>query len=252
MKVLNRILAVMLFLAIASPALAQGEWRFSITPSVWAAGLNGDIRIGEEVDLPFGEVADELRVNYNDAFGGTEIAGALAFEATNGRIGIIAEGFALDVSDGAEAPEIFSETAEVQVDHLILSVAGTYRVRPANPSIDLLFGARHYDVDVTMAILRDGAVDRSGSASEDWTDVIAGTRLLYDIGDKWWALGHFDVGGWGSEISYQLNLAGGYRFSRSASATLGYRIIGTDHQVKVFHYSSMKISGLYAGLKFAW
>jgi hypothetical protein len=244
MNFLKRILAVCVVVACASPVGAQSDWSFTITPSIWAAGLNGSVQIGP--------LTDEIRVNFSDTYGLAEIGGVIAFEANNGRIGWIVEGGTLEISDGAEPPDIFNETADVTVDHMFWHLAGTYRVRAASPVVDVLLGARYFDVDADVTILSGADVDRQGSTSEDWLDGYFGARVRQDIGEKWWALGYFDAGSGGSRFSWQVALEGGRRFSSAVSGRFGYRMMSTDYQGDPLRYSSMKISGPYVGLQFGW
>jgi hypothetical protein len=246
MKVLIGIFSATLLLAGALPSFAQGRWDFSLAPSAWGAGLDGDVQIGP--------LTEELRVNYGDRFGGAELGGSLAFEGNNGRYGFIVEGLSLDVSGGAEPPDIFNEVADTELDHLIVMAMGTYRVRPVRPSIDFVLGVRYIGVDVDMRILDidDGLLLRQGSTDHDWVDAVLGARVTHDFGDRFRALGHLDVGGGESRLSYHLILEAGYRFSKSVTGTFGYKLISTDYEVSSFNYSTVKIGGPYVGAKFTW
>ena len=259
MKFLNRILAVVVFIALASPAFGQREWTYSLTPTAWGVGLDGAVSLGA--------FTDEVRVTYTDGFGGSEIAAGLGFEANNGRFGYFVEGLTLDVSNGGEAPSILTQTVESSLDHQIWHAGATYRLRKAGPVIDAVVGVRYFDVDTDIKIIEGGdAVVKQGATSEDWIDVTFGARLKQDIGKRWVGTGYLDFGVGDSALSYQLILGAGYKFSSNVTGNFGYRLISTDYQVLVdfegapppglkvnqYHYSSMKLAGLYANVQFNW
>lgn len=254
MKLRQWIVVVAVFTFCAVPALAQGEWSFTLTPTLWGVGLDGDVSLGN------GE--DEVRVNYSEGLFGSELAGGLAFEANDGRLGIFAEALFLDASGGAEPPSILTQTADTSLDHQIWSLGATWRVRKTAPEIDAVAGFRYIDADVDIRILSDGAVVKEGAASENWLDFTFGARVRQPFAEKWHAMAQGDFGAGDSELSYQLVLGIGYQFSPKVTANLGYRLIGTDFQVltksdttpprdlNVYHYSSMKLAGFYATAQF--
>lgn len=256
MKFLNGFVAAVVFVGLAGPALAQRDWTYSITPTVWSVGLSGDISLGT--------TPDEVRVNYSDGMSGSEIGGGFAFEANDGRLGIFVEGLVLDVSGGAEPPSILLQTAETTLDHQIWSVGATWRIRKASPEIDAVVGLRFFDVETDILIIEGDAVVKQGAASEDWLDGTFGVRVRQDIGTRWVATGYFDFGAGDSELAYQLILGMGYKVSSRVTASLGYRLLASDFQiltkttteppkdVNEFHYSSMKLGGLYANVQFKW
>jgi len=250
----NRIAAVVVFLGIACPALAQSDWTYSLAPTAWGVGLNGSVSIGA--------LQDEVRVTWTDGFGAQELAGGIAFEASNGRFGVMVEGIVFDMTDGGEPPSILTQTADSSLDHKILTLAGTWRIRKANPEIDAILGLRYIDVDADLKIVEDGEIVKQAARSEDWTDFIFGARVRQEFANRWIANASLDFGAGDSELSYQLILGVGYKLSSSVSLNGGYRVLGTDRQVKVefervpgalvndFHYSSMKIAGPYLNLQF--
>jgi hypothetical protein len=249
-------IGTVLLVVCALPVFAQEEWEFTLEPRIWGAGLAGALQIGKS--------EENLRVNYSDNFGGAEAGVGLAFEANNGRYGLMVEGIYLDVDGGAEPPSILREKADVSIEHQIWSIAASYRLRPSRPMVDAVVGFRYIDANADMRILENGVVVRQAVESEDWLDFTFGARVAHEWGEKWSATGVFDFGDGDSKLSYQLNLVMAYRFNPVVSATFGYRVISTDFVIReksetvppapivVYHYGSMKIGGPFVGVRIGW
>lgn len=86
-----------LAVALATPALAQGSgWSFALSPYAWTPGLTSSVEAAwgtVEVDKSIGDVLSDLDL----AFMG-------AFEARNGRWGLIADLFRPDPSQSRDTP----------------------------------------------------------------------------------------------------------------------------------------------------
>jgi opacity protein-like surface antigen len=255
MDALKRSLSTLL-LVCALPAFAQEDWKFTISPTLWGAGMSGAVQIGPK--------EDKIRVDFSDTFGLSDVGGMLSFEANNGRLGVMVEGIYVDASGDADPPGITTEIADASVEHQIWSIASSYRFRDARPRVDAVIGFRYMDANADIRILTGGTVVRQAVESEDWLDFTFGARVGHEINETWSAVGHFDFGVGDTKLSYQLILGMGYRFSPAVSATFGFRMISADYVIRVksettppapivmYHYGSMKLGGPYAGLQFTW
>lgn len=255
MDALKRSLSTLL-LVCALPAFAQEEWKFTVSPTLWGAGMSGALQIGPK--------EDKIRVDFSDTFGLSDVGGMLSFEANNGKLGIFVEGIYLDASGDADPPGILTETADASVEHQIWSIGSSYRVRDAKPSVDAVIGFRYIDANADIRILTDGVIVRQAVESEDWLDFTFGARVGHEISETWSAVGYFDFGVGDTKLSYQLILGMARRFNPGVSATFGYRMISSDYVIRVnsettppapivmYHYGSMKVGGPYVGLQFGW
>ncbi len=89
----------------------------------------------------------------------------------------------------------------------------------------------------------------SASANKQWVDPIVGFRGQYNFNDKWFLAGNADIGGFGvsSDITWSLEAAVGYNFTKNVSVELGYRYLYTDYSDGGFVYD-MSQAGIYTGL----
>jgi hypothetical protein len=211
--------------SVAAPPAAMkspDSWRFEIAPYFMAASMAGDVGakgLSQGVTVSFSNILDNLdfgAMGYASAGKGDwtlmldVIYMKLKKTGTLGVQGSIPTG---------------SELEQTVVEGMI-----SYRV-PTEHDVNVYAGVRYYDLGFSLA------VDDSTVLSPDqsWADPIIGLRARWDFGKKptgWSAIFVGDVGGFGigSEISYQIFPAAGYRFSRVVSAFLGYRYIYVDYQ----------------------
>ncbi len=87
------------------------------------------------------------------------------------------------------------------------------------------------------------------SDNKQWVDPIIGARAQYNFNDRWFVAGNADIGGFGvsSDLTWSIEAAVGYNFTRNVSAELGYRYLYTDYSDGGFVYD-MAEAGIYTGL----
>jgi len=208
--------------AVSAPAgKSPDSWRFEIAPYFIAASMSGDVGVkglSQGVTVSFSNILDNLDFGAMGYASAGKGAWTLMLDVIymklkkNGTVGI----------QGATPTQ--SELEQTVVESMI-----SYRV-PTEQNVDVYAGVRYYDLGVSLAV-DDSTVL---SPSQSWADPIVGLRARWDFGNKptgWSAIFVGDVGGFGigSEISYQIFPAAGYRFSRVVSAFLGYRYIYVDY-----------------------
>ena len=88
---------------------------------------------------------------------------------------------------------------------------------------------------------------RSVSAKYDWWDAAIGIRYMAPLAAKWDFVGYADVGGGGSDLTYELLAGVNWRFSQHLSAKAGYRYFYQDYSKDDFKWD-MAMSGVYLGL----
>ena len=204
-----RMLGIALVCLLPMSATAQSEWEFALTPYLWGAGLNGDIRIGP--------IEDNVNASFSDILGSLELAGMATFEANNGRVGVLVDAFYVDLADEAEPPGPVFDRADVDITQQMWSVVGTYRVMDDRAKVDLLLGVRYMYIKSDLQLVRESEVTRRAATSADWADGVFGARVRFDISEKWWFTGVGDLGKGESEFSYQVLLGLGYGFSERMS-----------------------------------
>jgi hypothetical protein len=217
-------LAVLLFLAAASPALAQApaddSWKVTIAPYFMGAAMNGTTAIkGQEmtVDMSFSDILDHLKFGAmglavarkgNWGFGGDAIWMSLGANGTGpGPVGVTGSA---DVSQGAFA---------------------FYGLRRLAPCVDLTFGGRINTLQGTLSF--NGPNQRSFDGSKTWFDPIVGVQFRTpENGRRWHAQVYSEIGGFGvgSTITWQVFPTFGVNLAKWASIDFGYRWLDIDYK----------------------
>jgi len=254
-------------LAIGLPGLAAAQsatappagWQFEITPYVWMAGMKGDVQSGS---LP----KTSLDVGFSDVLDVLDFALMGAFEARNGRWGLLFDAQYMKLSDSATAQRTgagpigasLTASADAEIEQTMLAAAAAYRVSTGPTLIDAIAGLRYMrlevDADIGASLFGPAgggarAVSRSGS--ESWIDPYIGLRVQHPIADRWTLEGYVDVGGFdvGSKFTVQASAGVIYDFSKTIAGKLGYRYLGVDYDDDGFLFD-MEMQGAYLGLGF--
>lgn len=198
-------------------------WRFQVTPYLWMAGLEGNVRPVQRsptlnVDKSFSEIMDSL-----DA--AVFVTGAARY----GRYVIHGDFSHVTTSDGAPLP--LGLSAKVRVRQTSMTLAGGYNWMPSESSnIDLMAGMRGWKIGVKGRI--PGRVSVRSDTS--FVDPIVAVRWRYDISPRWSTLLYADVGGFGvgSKSTWQLWGTVNYQVSDNMHLSLGYRDLSVDYEDK--------------------
>jgi hypothetical protein len=197
-------------------------WTFVVTPYGWLAGLDGQLGIRTvmtNVDLSFADIAPHLRF------------GAMGtFEARKGPIV-----FATDVMyislGGAKAFAFRGGSGEIsfgQRETILQPVVG-YGFGGQSWSVDVLAGARYWNLSADLGIdpTRLSSVTRSGTV--DWLDATGGLRARVTPKKGIHLTAEGDGGGGGSRSSWQAVGIVGADLSRHWGAMAGYRYLTVDY-----------------------
>jgi hypothetical protein len=229
------------------------EWRFSITPYLWAIGMNGNMTVkGVDSDV------DE---NFSDILSNLDIALEAHFEVWKGRWGGFFDGTYVKLKTDAGTTGNIDITSTIG----LVDFGGFYRVgtwpvgSPENKgralSFDALVGGRYMDLKVKM----DPKHLSSRDQSKSWTDLIVGGRMIFDFTEKWSFILRGDIGGFGISGSSDFTANGiglvGWTFHPSWTLMGGYRALYQDYETgsgsNEFKYS-VTTHGPILGLTYAW
>jgi hypothetical protein len=213
----------------ANSAAAQepGSWRYTATIYGYFPDISGKTRFpsahsGSEFVLDIGTIFDNLKF----AFMG-------AFEANNGRWGVLADVIYMDIGAsksgsqdlavGGGIPAGSSSNLDFDMKGWVGTLAGAYRAvgRP-DYTLDIVAGARVLDIRQTLRWTFTGNVgsiplpDRAGTREVDgqnW-DAIIGVkgRLAFGDGQRWLLPYYIDVGAGQSKFTWQALVGVGYSF----------------------------------------
>lgn len=224
--------AVLCLPALACNQVLAGEAvRWRVVPYAWAAGVDGEL---EHARLP---LTLHPRATFGDVLENLDAAGMLAIDAQGERFGVWADALLADVSRDVRVPiGPYRLPVAASAKTRTGLIAMQYRLaQGGNRQLDIVLGARHWDVDTRFAYqiaaeVPVGPLPRSYSASQgqSWWDVQVGAKGQYTFDRGFFVSGLALVGSGGSNLAYDLMLIGGYRINDRVAWFVGYRRMDVD------------------------
>jgi hypothetical protein len=217
---------------LADDAPQDSAWTFSAAPYAWFVSLEGDVTVkGEKshVDMNFSDIWDQMN-----------IGAMIAFEASNGRWGLLSNVIYANLGQETSTNGI---KIEPSIDLYLISLGGFYRFgtwalsnRPGqngpSVSIDGTAGGRYTHINVDLDFKGIGTF----SGNKDWIDPVVGMRTLFDFTERWSLTLDGSVGGFGVGSDFTWHAGGlvGYRFDllgeKDAKLFGGYRALSWDYE----------------------
>lgn len=237
----------------ALPAAAEQTtddgWRFTFTPYVWAAGVQG--HVGGRPNSP----PIQVDVAFTDVF--DKLSGLFVGKIDVGydRFGLFADILYISVAgDSTRVGNLITVTAEAEVETTASTIAAYYRVYDGPEGhVDILAGARINSIGLSLSVLGGGGLGLgiARDATETWVDPVIGFQAVASLGGNWSLTGYADIGGFGvsSDSVWQLQATIDYRFNDWLSASAGYRYYSVDYQDGSFRYD-VDLGGPYLGFAF--
>lgn len=225
-------LAAVIAAGLCSASASAQDWHYSLTPYLWATGLDGNQGfLGQtfEVDASFGDLLELV-----------DFAFAAHLEGSNDRWGWFGDVFYSELSDEANLPIIALDGETTQT---ILEGGLSFRLADA---LEGLVGLRYQESELELTL-----VDRSPASDQDWIDGFVGARWTPVDTDAWrvWLRG--DIGAGDSDLVWHATAGVGYRFNERLALLAGYRYLDTDFESDGFTWDIAQ-SGLGLGLEIAW
>jgi len=228
----------------APPSEPADEWEFLLSIYAPVMGLDGNVGLGPvggTVDLPFGDILEDL-----------DASATVAMEARRGPWSVTGDFFWLKLSTTADLPG--DATLDVKEEQILASLSLGYAIYETDrTTLDVLGGAAltHLELDLTLHTPSLPVTERSDSGSRTWVDPFIGLRLRHQISDRWSFHATGVYGGFGvSSDQYWQALAGfGFRMTEHSSLVLVYRVIGIDYDRGGLVYDT-ETSGPNLGLVF--
>ena len=225
-----RVLAALAVAALGSLAPARAaensDWKWSITPYVWATSVKVDAVLRDSTivaaDMSFGDVLDDL-----------EFTLQVHAEGQRGKFGMMFDVFYADLSDDDQVfpiPPIPGGTATVDasLQMVIFEAAGIYNPSGNVKGFALIFGTRviSNDLDVLATFSLGGpGVPKAYTSGDTLVDAMLGVRYMGDIAKHWGYQVRGDVSALGTELTW--NAGAGFSFAWGKEdrfgVSLGYR-----------------------------
>jgi len=243
-----------LSVAGATPAAAT-EWRWSVTPYVWATEVGVDVEVADR------QLVDET-ISVEDLLEDLDTIAQVRLEAQKGAHGLFLDLFDVTLSDDATTRSLRSGRGEAtltpEMGMTILDLGAIYDPRGDGAGFQLLYGARILDERATI----DARVERPDGTSvareleidDTLVDALIGFRYLRPIGERFTLQAQADLSAGGTALTWSAGPTLGYRFGRSGryTALAGYRRMVVDFDTSDQVDATMTLSGFVAGLRIAF
>lgn len=210
------------------PKVSQ-EWRFDVTPYVWAPGIKGTINF----DNGFAKTAD---FSSSNVINNLKSGAMIAAEAHKGNWGIMGDLVSATLQHSGSIP-VYGGAAtvadKITLQQTVLTGAATYTLANTRELyVDALLGARAIDVTATLNGNLVGTAEKETISKKTSTvDPIIGAKGRYRIADSSWYLpAYADIGSGGgtTNLTWQVMAGIGKSFGSLIDASLTYRALYYD------------------------
>lgn len=226
-----------LFCVTVSPQASFAEttsWHYKVTPYLWNVSFDGNTSSGGN-DIP-------IDIDYSFfTLDNLDKVFSIAFEASNGRVGILFDGLRASYSDNT-SNVIFASQLSVKLGF----IEGAVSYMPAKfRHLDFIGGARYIFLDTQLVFTPGPAL----APDHDWVDPLVGARYQNSLAENWHYQLRGDIGGFGvsSELVVNLMATIGYKFNKTLGVDLGYRYVDIDFKEDDFIYD-VSMQGIVVGL----
>jgi hypothetical protein len=227
-------------------AAAADEWQFQFTPYLWIAGISGRAGIGNlNVDVNTGITDSDIHLNFG--FMGT-------FEARKNKFVILTDLQFSNLGTDRPSPGPFFSGAEADFRTFILDTEAGYRILD-NPEkgafVDVLGGIRYWHLRTDLTFNAGLLPGVTATRSRGWVDGVAGLRGRAHLSPRWFVTGKGDLGGGGSNFTYQLFGGVGVLVGKRYALIGGYRYLDVDYNKDNFLFDMALHGPVFGfGIKF--
>jgi hypothetical protein len=215
---------------------ADDEWHFEVTPYLLAAGLDGTVGargVTAEMDVSFSDIWDDLDAGFMGLFTARRGPWMFGLEAVYMKL----EDEAAKSVTGPFGQVTASGALAMTSSLYVYQGSVGYRVLDDSVKVDLIGAVRHTRLDLDLKV--QGATDpgivfpggaTTAGGSESWTDLVAGVNAVVPLNEQWSLVGYADIGGGGSDLTYQVIAGANWAFSDAFAAKFGYRVLAWDYE----------------------
>jgi hypothetical protein len=198
-------------LILATPLANAQEWDWSLTPYLWAAGIDGDASVGP--------VQADLSVNFGDIVDVLSGAALIHVEAQTDDQGYFGDlvYLATEVDEGGRA--------KTELDTTIVELG--YLRKTSRIGIE--FGIRYWDLDLEIDPITTLPV-ATAQGESDWIDGFVGIRHVRELNDKWNFTTRANIGTGGSDFTYGVGVIFGREMGTSGQFVAGLKLLDIDYE----------------------
>jgi hypothetical protein len=226
----------------------ERDWGVEIVPYLWLAGLNGQAGLPAVGTIPVEASFSDLASNLDGAFAGF-------LDARYRRWHLLVDGSWVRVKDTVSPGQASLVEAAVTTE-VAFGIGGVSYELPLDwPAIvEVYLAARWWHVNLAASSDTPGGLlppTVSGGQTEVGVDAVVGTRIRYDITEKWRVSFSADIGAGNADLDWNVFGGIGYMINSHIGLTAGYRILGVDYSRAGFVYD-LRQSGLLLGINLVY
>ena len=218
------------------------KWQFQLTPYLWIAGVKGRAGVGNlVVDVDAALTDDDVDLNFG--FMGT-------FEARKNRFVILTDLQYSNLGTDRATPGPLFSSASADFKTFVLDPEVGYRIvenREKGAFVDVLGGIRYWHLETDLTFNAGLVSSVTASRSKSWVDGVAGIRGRAHLSPRLFVTGKADLGGGGSDFSYQLFGGGGLLMGSRDALIAGWRHLAVNYNKDGFLFDN-SLSGPVFGL----
>jgi hypothetical protein len=225
------------------PLPAESEWKFTLAPYMWLAGISGDVGL-------FGLPPQEIDASISDVLENFDIGAMAVAEARNGPFFLGSDIFYVKLSTNVDTPlGILADSIDVSATAFMFTgIAGYSLVYEEGVSLDVFAGARVWYSDTSLDVV--GGPPISGSDGDTWVDPLVGIKGRADLGSNFYVTAWGMIGGFGVSSDLMWDLLGGigYEFGDTFSLVAGYRAVSVDYENDGFVYDIVQQGPIFGAV----
>ena len=201
------------------------KWEFLVEPYLMFPNMKGTVGIGA---LPDGMVDAGI----GDIFSRLQSGFMLYAEAQNGTLAFSSDLLYMSLKQDAEPTRTIA-SGSVSMSETGWELAG---LRKILPWLESGIAGRLVSLKVDMEVVRNQIGGNTSARQENmthmWVDPLLVVRMRLPDSGKWLLQLRGDIGGFGvgSDLTWQIQAYGGYRFSDLFQVTAGYRALSIDYE----------------------
>jgi hypothetical protein len=213
---------------VKNKSSAPGSWSFKVEPYLMLPTMNGKVGVR---NLP----EADLNASVSDIFSRLAFGAMLNVEAANNKWTIGTDFLYMNLEQDLKSSAIIN-SGQVNAKQMGLELYGMRKVKPwLEVGVGAIWNSMSVEMDLAQNQIGGGTLSRNGSQTKSWVDPMIMARLRTNganVPKKLYGVLKGEVGGFGvgSDFAWQLQMLGGYRFSRLFDISVGYRFIGLDYK----------------------
>lgn len=241
---------------MASGTAAADEWRWSVTPYVWATDVGLDLQLSDrqlvDATIPFEDLLEDLELITQVRVDGWQGAHGLHFDLFNVELA--------DNNDSVTLPDPIGGqlVLDSELGMTIFDAAGVFDPGADRTGISFLYGTRIISQRENLDAERRDGDTTSGSASYDATDTfvdgLVGLRYAGRWSEHWGYELAADVSTGGTDVTWSIAPTVAYTFGARDQYTLsaGYRRMEIEFETEEPVDFDMSLSGALVGFRVAF